>query len=64
MWFWFWLCWLYLTFSVRDIGCLSAGFVLLDAVEGTAWEDLGQGGNANDWYYRVVAVNPCGEEGP
>ena len=42
----------------------AAGFVLLGTSSGTTFEDLAQGGNANSWYYRVAAVNPCGEEGP
>ncbi|MBD3867369.1 MAG: M28 family peptidase [Acidobacteria bacterium] len=42
----------------------ATGFVLFGSSTGTSYEDLAQGGNANSWYYRVVAVNPCGEEGP
>ncbi len=42
----------------------DGGFVLIGSSTGITWEDLAQGGNANSWYYRVLAVNPCGEEGP
>jgi hypothetical protein len=42
----------------------AAGFTLIGSSSGPSFEDLAQGGNANSWYYRVVAVNRCGEEGP
>jgi len=40
-----------------------ATFVLLDETEGFSWEDQGEGGTANQFYYLIKGVNACGVEG-
>ena len=39
-------------------------FGLLSETDGTVFEDVGEGANANTYYYKVVPVNACGQEGP
>lgn len=39
-------------------------FGFLAEVDGTVFEDLGEGANANSYYYLVRAVNACDVEGP
>ncbi len=41
-----------------------ATFTLAAETSGLFWEDLNQAGNANNWHYKVVAINSCGNEGP
>jgi fibronectin type 3 domain-containing protein len=39
-------------------------FGLLSETDGTVFEDVGEGANANTYYYKVVPVNACGQAGP
>ena len=41
-----------------------AGFVLLGETAALYYEDAGEGGTLNAYYYLVKGVNACGQEGP
>jgi fibronectin type 3 domain-containing protein len=42
----------------------DGGFLVIEDTSDLVWEDIGQGGNANSYYYRIRGVNACGVEGP
>jgi hypothetical protein len=42
----------------------QTGYVQVGESTGLYWEDLNQSANGNSYYYRVVGVNACGQEGP
>jgi len=48
----------------RSTSPLPETFGLYSETDRTLFEDIGEGANANTYYYKVTALNACGVEGP